>query len=243
MSSSLFNKPAVELPTSEGPRSEVDAAAQALDYRAMSLPAVISLVTGLFSALMFAGWAFVVLPLAGTIVGWIGLKKIQAEPDYYTGGGLAKIGIAASLFFLVSGGGWMVYDYATEVPEGYTRISYSQLRDPNLPIDGFQLPPESAHKLNNEKVFIKGYMYPPPGKQPGQKVNSFVLCRDNGDCCFGGDPPVLERISVNVPEGETVTYTTSVLKLAGTFKVLDEVPQSDRTVGYVFYTLDVEHVR
>ncbi|MDA7978848.1 MAG: DUF4190 domain-containing protein, partial [Pirellulales bacterium] len=176
------------------------------DYRAMSPQAVASFATGLLSALLFADFfLFVALPVAGIIVGGFALKRIRAEPQFYTGSSLAVVGILLSGIFLLSGGGLHAYVYATEVPEGYTRISYDQLRDPNLPLRGFQLPPESARQLDGADIFIKGYMYPPPGKLPGQKVEEFVLCRDNGDCCFGGDPPSLERILVRVPERVTVT--------------------------------------
>ncbi len=250
MSSSLFSQSETK-PTAADVLAESQLADNQLaenqpsaeEYRAMSAPAVISLVTGLMTALTFTSPAFGALGLAGIVVGFVALKKIKAEPHYYTGGVLAVVGIVASFVFLAGGGSYHAYVYATEVPEGYTRINYDQLRDPNIASSEFQLPPESAKQLDNEKIFIKGYMYPPPGKQPGQKVNSFVLCRDNGDCCFGGDPPVLERIWVTVPEGETVTYTTSMLKLAGTFNVFYDISQQNETVGTVFYTLAVDQVR
>ncbi len=207
------------------------------------MPAVLSLSAGLLSVLAFVGWFFAIVPLAGVVLGLIALRRIKAEPHYYTGRSLAVFGIIASLLGGFGGTGSLAYEYATEVPEGYTRISYDDLRDRDRASSDFQLPPPSAKQFDGEKVFIKGYIYPPPGVQPGQKLKQFVLCRDNGDCCFGGDPPMLERIFVTLGEDASLSYSDGIQKLAGTLEVLDDAPASDTTVGFIFYTLDVDQVR
>ena len=45
--------------------------------------------------------------------------------------------------------------------------------------------PNSAVALNTEKVYIKGYVY--AGSETAG-IQKFVLCRDAGTCCFGGNP-------------------------------------------------------
>lgn len=209
----------------------------------MSALAVVSLIASLLSGAMFLSWYFAPLPIVGVICGLLALKQIKAEPHYYAGKQLALAGIAISVLLAAGGVAAQMYWEAMEVPEGYVPIGYEQLRDPNIPLVGVQFPPASAKALDGEKVYIKGFIYPPPGVQPGQRLEQFVLCRDNGDCCFGGDPPILERILVTMKEGTFLSYSTSAQKLAGVLKVLDQQPTSDRTVGWVFYTLDVDFVR
>jgi hypothetical protein len=46
-----------------------------------------------------------------------------------------------------------------------------------------------------------------------------VLCRDNGDCCFGGQPKVTDMILVTLTDPLRLDYSTRLHRLAGTFKV------------------------
>ena len=100
-------------------------------------------------------------------------------------------GIVLAVIFWGVGAGRQFYIYATEVPEGYERISYADLQpQPDEPPD--RVPPD-AKALDGKKVFIKGYVY------PGQRqygITQFLLVRDQGSCCFGGNPKVTDRILV-----------------------------------------------
>ena len=95
----------------------------------------------------------------------------------------------------MSGPGWLTYDYLTEVPDGYERISYADLQPD--PAQAGQVVPPSALELEGKKIFIKGYIY--PGREK-DGIRQFLLVRDQGDCCFGGNPKITDRIQVTLVE-------------------------------------------
>ena len=164
-------------------------------YRALSTAAVASLIIGLLSPLAILSWSLAVVPITGVLVSLLAIAKVRRNRSELSGETLARVGLALSLAFGVIGPGWLGYVYATEVPPGYERISYALLQ-PDETQPG-QIVPPSALDLEGKRVFIKGYVY------PGQRTNGiqeFLLVRDQGDCCFGGDPKITDRIHVTLEE-------------------------------------------
>jgi hypothetical protein len=141
------------------------------------------------------------------------------------------------LVFLSAGWGIAGMIYATEVPEGYQRISYEQLQ-PDQDAPG-QIMPPSALELDGKRVFIKGYVFP-GAQQRGLK--QFVLCRDNGDCCFGGNPKLTDRILVNLADPMRLEYSTRLHKLAGTFRI-KPARATDGLDGGVLYHLEADYLK
>ena len=161
------------------------------EYRALSTPAVAALVLGLLSAFALFDWWLGLIPLAGLIMGVVALRKIRQQSDELTGRGLAIVGIILSAGFWLGGAGWLGYIQATECPPDCKPIDYSILQPlPDEPPD--RVPPD-AKELDGQKVFIKGYVYP-GSKQNG--ITQFLLVRDQGTCCFGGNPKLTDRILV-----------------------------------------------
>ncbi len=76
--------------------------------------------------------------------------------------------------------------------------------------------PSSAMALEGKKVFIKGYVY--PGREM-EGIKTFLLVRDQGDCCFGGNPKITDRIQVTLVDPLRLTYKPRLHKLAGVFHV------------------------
>jgi hypothetical protein len=144
---------------------------------------------------------------------------------------------------MVSSWAWMGYVYATEVPDGFTRISYDVLQPTPQPDEESQeLIPASAEALEGQKVFIKGYMHPLTILPASDRVRSFVLVRDNGDCCFGAAQPKLtDMILVELTGNLRMQYRTRQVKLAGTFHV--DFRQGTGGVGTLAYRLDAEHAQ
>lgn len=204
-------------------------------YRAIPKSAVASLAIGVLSLMAFLDPYLAVVPFLGILFGLIAKRQIKNRPTEFTGGGLATAGIFLSAFFLVSGVGLQAYIYHTEVPEGYERISYEPLQpprdQPNL------VPPPTAVALNGKKVFIKGYVYP---TRQMEGIKEFVLCRDNGDCCFGGQPKLTDKILVKLKEPLELTYSQRMFKLAGEFQVL---PADSGVVGEVLYQLEADYLK
>jgi hypothetical protein len=201
-------------------------------YRAISTAAVASLVLGLLSALALLDWWLALIPFAGVIVGFVALRTIRNQPQEYTGRGVAIVGIALAVLFWLGGFGRLTYIHATEVPNGYTRVDYSLLQPrPDDPPNS--IPPE-AKALDGKKIFIKGYVYPGLRKDG---IRQFLLVRDQGTCCFGGNPKITDRIQVAIDDAKGFAFSSSLFKVAGTFRIT-EPSQAIDARGIVFYHLD-----
>jgi hypothetical protein len=207
-------------------------------YRALSSLAVVSGILGLLSASAMLDWSLFVIPVAGIITGVVALRRIRANPDEYAGEGFALAGSVLSMAFLLAGASWLSYTYATEVPEGHERISYDLLQpDAKTPN---QIVPPSAKELDGKKVFIKGYVYQPSGGQM-EGLKKFVLVRDKGQCCFGGNPKLTDMILVKLRGSLTAKFDMRVVKLAGTFHVEPAAGMDD--LGGVVYQLDADYLQ
>ncbi|HEY4311580.1 MAG TPA: DUF4190 domain-containing protein [Pirellulales bacterium] len=206
-------------------------------YRALSVLAVASCILGLLSATSFLAWALAaIIPALGVITGIVALVRIRKNPTELTGQAVAVAGIVLSILFLGAGASYLTYDYVTEVPPGYERLNYAELQ-PDPETQGEIFPPAISER-SGERVFIKGYIY--PGKQT-TGIKQFVLCRDNGDCCFGGQPKLTDRIMVNLKGPLSLNYSTKLRRLAGTFRV--EPGRATDGLGGVIYHLDADYLK
>lgn len=209
--------------------------AEYVPYRAVHPLAVASLAGGVLSVTAFLGWALALIPALSILVGLRGWWRVRSAPNEFTGAGLAHLGILLAAAGWAGGWGWLSYVYATEVPEGYERIDYAQLQ----PEEG-QPPtaiPASALALNGHRVFIKGYVYP-PNQLTG--VKRFVLCRDNGDCCFGGKPKLTDMIDVSLLDDLSLNYSRKLHRLAGVFRVSEA---GDPEARGAVYRLEADYLK
>ncbi|MDP6446561.1 MAG: hypothetical protein QGG36_15870 [Pirellulaceae bacterium] len=207
-------------------------------YRAVSKAAVLSLFFGLLGLLAILFPTLLFLPLAGSFLGVIGLRIIGRYPDEVTGYIPGLLGTMLSLGVFIGGSITHTVIYLTEVPEGYTRISFSQLQ-PNADIPGQQIPVD-VDRFNAEQVFVKGYVHPSVlGMGP---VNQFVLVPDMGTCCFGGQPKLTDMIEVTTNGPLTVKYSTRRRRLAGTFEVDGKIKPVNG-LGGVYYRLSADYVK
>jgi len=224
-------------------------------YRAISRSAVMSVVLALLS-LPFVGMALLsvrdkytdsggvgawgaVLAIAAFLLGLAGLATIRKYPTEYTGRRLAWCGVLSGLVLFLAGSAVAVFAYATEVPEGYASVYFSELQPdpehPELPIS------PKAIELSGQKIFIKGYMH--PGVASMGRVRHFILVNDFGTCCFGGQPKPTHMIEIYVPpELQGFAYSTSRMKVMGTFAVATQ-PSESLGLNGVWYHLRVDQVR
>jgi hypothetical protein len=206
-------------------------------YRALSTLAVMSLVVGLLSSLALLDWVWLPIAVAGVLLGAHAWRKVNSRRDELSGAGLAKTGLVLSALCLVGGPARLSYEYKHEVPDGYARISYDELQ-PNPAVPGELVPP-SAKALDEKKVFIKGYVYYTGQQKDG--IESFLLVRDQGDCCFGGNPKISDRIQVRLVDPLRLTYSTRLHKVAG---VMHVKPQAATELkGGVYYYLEADHLQ
>jgi hypothetical protein len=129
-----------------------------------------------------------------------------------------------------------LFIYVTEVPKGYQRITFRQLKpDANWPA----LPPPAALDLDGKRVFIKGYIYP-----DGQSSNTkrFVLIPERTVGHFGRQLAPTDMILVSLRDPNRVARSHGRLKLGGMFHVnLRLKPISG--IDAVYYQLDADYVR
>ncbi len=205
-------------------------------YKALSTAAVGSFVLGLASVLALFDWSLLAVPVVGILLSLYSARQVRLRQAELTGGTLARAGLALSLGFLIVGASYLSYEYATEVPEGALRISYDDLApDPEKPSE---LLPESAKELDGKRVFIKGYVYP---SKDMFGIREFVLCRDKGDCCFGGNPKLTDRIQVTLEGPLRLEYAPKLFRVAGVFRV--EPGEAKAVSGGVLYRMKADHLR
>jgi hypothetical protein len=202
-------------------------------YRALCAAAVTSLLFGLLSVVSFLSPFLFLIPFLGILVGLYALAQIRQRPHELAGRGLALAGIILSLILLTAGIIVAVYVYMTEVPEGYRRLYYSQLQPEEGRVG--QLVPPLAKELDGQRVFIKGYVF--PGQQQ-RGIKEFLLVRDKGDCCFGGNPRLTDRIQVTLADPQRLTFSPRLHKVAGTFRLDMRPSKAIDAGGQVYYYLD-----
>ena len=161
-----------------------------------------------------------VFALFGLVLGIVSKKQIRKAAGDLSGGWIAQLGFFSSALLLFGGAGLHVYWYQTEVPAGYQRLSFNMdISKKQFVVEDYQ---QKAHpdvaKLDGQQIFLKGYMYP-EGRADG--IDSFILCRDNGQCCFGGQPKLYDMIAVKMERGLTARYSDSMVSVAGVFRLRD----------------------
>jgi hypothetical protein len=206
-------------------------------YRALSTSAVASLIVGLLGCMALLDWTLVAIPLVGVALSAFAWLKVRRHRDELSGAGLARAGFILSVVFLIAGPSYLTYVYLTEVPSGYERVNYSELQ-PDESQPGQQVPP-SALALDGKRVFIKGYIY--PGREK-DGIRQFLLCRDQGDCCFGGNPKITDRIQVTLVDPLRLSYQPRLHKIGGTFHVAPQQQVVGGAKGGVFYHLSADHL-
>ncbi|MFV2065832.1 MAG: DUF4190 domain-containing protein [Pirellulales bacterium] len=220
----------------------------ALEYRAVSSSAVASLVIGLLSVIVvlsattsFQAFLSVCpIPLIGLVFGWRALSVIRRAPEEWTGRRFAVTGLLLSGGFLLAGFATASYVYATEVPEGYARISFSRLQPDERAVRRGDPVSQDILQLNGQKVFIKGYMR--PSSQQFQ-LNEFLFVRDNNQCCFGALNKVkyFDQILVRTVGPLRVDYRVGLLRIGGILRV--HPAEARLGPGHAVFTLEADYAK
>lgn len=183
-------------------------------YRALSGVALAAAILAAFAPLAFLDWWLAVVPTLAIVLGSVAIRDIARRPHDLTGRPLA---VAAMLVGAICLGGGLLRlarVYAAELPPGFARLSYTLLQ----PAEGdpADAVPATALALDGRDVLLKGYMYP-GSRQHG--IAQFLLVRDQGDCCFGGNPKITDRVLVNLADPNGIDFTPRLVKIAGRFRV------------------------
>jgi len=186
-------------------------------YRAVAGTAIAAAVAAALSPLAFFDWSLTVVPAVGIVLGAMAYRTITQRPDVFIGRPLAIGAIVLSAVSLVAGLITLSRAYAAELPDGYERLNYGLLQP--LPGDPSDAIPDTARTMDGRNVLLKGYIY--PGKQQ-TGITQFLLVRDQGDCCFGGNPKITDRVLVQLkdpghPKG--INFSSRLTKIAGRFVI------------------------
>ena len=188
------------------------------------MPALISVVGAfaLFSLTAFIMDWLLLVPVVGTLLAALAIWQIHRSKGAYGGQKAAWALLAVLITELVSASGLYAYSYATEVPEGFRRVSFaSEISKFDLnTVDGALQIPEEVQELNELPVFLKGYMYP---ERETANKQRFVLCKDMGQCCFGGNSKPSDMIVIEMDKHKTVNHQTGLVSVAGIFQTNADV--------------------
>jgi hypothetical protein len=224
---------------------------EVLEYRAIHIGAVLgialavlSLVFTLLAASSSAeaciGVSF--LNLAPLVCCIWALSRIRREPERYSGHAMSRIGLALSLVLLVGGVGYGGYVYATEVPDGYSRISFSTMKPDELQERGGLVVPPDVSSLEGKNVFIKGYIRPDSITVP-RGIDQFLLVRDNNQCCFGDMSKIkyYDQVLVKMTGDHRLDFSRGVFCIGGVLHIEPQyaLPGAPRTV----YSLTADYAK
>ncbi|MBA4029664.1 MAG: hypothetical protein C0478_01945 [Planctomyces sp.] len=234
MSSAVFDQSTGTPPdVAKGPVVTSEPATASSPYAALSLPnggysedefsyqpvpVSVSVAAGLvlLGLSSFLNEWLLILPLLGIVVAYFAARKIRTSQGAYSGGKACRLITGTAVTIIVAASSIHAYAYITEVPEGYERISFaSDISAHGMKtVEGKVELPAAVQRLQDQPIFIKGYMY--PSKQT-TGITSFLLCKDSGDCCFGGAPKPTDMILVTFPQGQGVNYSAGLQAVAGKF--------------------------
>ena len=189
------------------------------NYRPVPILVPVVFALGVLSSIGLMILFGLIFGLLGTVLGVVCIRKIRRSEGALGGGLLAWIGCLLSFVFLSSGSVLQAYTFATEVPEGYQRVNfYFDISKKGFAVNkGHSDYHPDVKNLDKQKIFLKGFMYP---VNQTEGLVSFVLVKDSGTCCFGGQPAATDMMLVNMQGGKTVNYKTGMVAVAGTFHCL-----------------------
>jgi hypothetical protein len=200
-------------------------------YKSLSRAAIVSIILSLLGLFSFMVSYFLLLPVVGILAGLAGLRSIRNYPEEFSGTRLATAGIALSGLSLIAAPAYHIYVYATEVPEGYTRVSFSDLMSAQGQPD---VPTNVAMQWNGQQIFVKGYVH--PSSMDTAMAKKFVIVPDLGTCCFGGQPPLTHMIEVTLSGDQYAHRNLRKKSLAGKFTVNPYLKPIEGLTG-VYYEL------
>jgi len=79
---------------------------------------------------------------------------------------------------------------------------------------------KSIEAMHGQKIRIRGYILPGPQRAG---IRTFVLVRDNQECCFGPGAALYDCILVDMNQGKTAEYSIRPIAVEGIFHIKDMV--------------------
>jgi hypothetical protein len=208
------------------------------EYRSVSKAAVACVVFAFMSLLAFVLETLVLLPLAGVVFGVAALINLRRYSRELTGKNAAVVGLIVNVTILLAATAYHTTIYLTEVPEGYQRMLFSELRPRARSQELFSA---RAQELDGQKVFVRGYIL--PGLE-SRNLDRFMLVGDMGTCCFGGSPKITDVIAVKIVTDQRVDYRLRRWRIGGNFKVNTTAKlMNHKSVPAVIYEIEADVIK
>jgi hypothetical protein len=239
-----MSQPAVEIsPQASSPATSPTASAWSdsavrdeFDYTPVSPWGPIALVMGLGGLTGYLGIFGLGLAFCGILIGLAAIVRIKASAGTFKGMGFAVTGLILSVSNLIFGSLWMAHNYSVECPEGFQRVNFpNEIAAKQFVFYGPQrrLHPDVA-PLIGQQVFLKGFMWQ---TQKSEGITEFVFLKDNGECCFGGEPAPYDMMVVRMADGQTTRAYTGMVAVAGVLNA-----NVNAAEGQAVYTVDASLV-
>ena len=224
------------------------------EYRPLSTGAIISVVFGLLSLLTFlagrdslqACLMLCPIPMIGLVVGMRALGSIRAMPNQLGGRSAGIAGVLLSCIGLFGGVSYASYVHVTEVPEGYTRTSFIEMRPDEVDERHGKVIPDEIKDLEGKQIFIKGFIRPgttvtKSGKPVRNGATRFLLVRDNNECCFGDQNKIkyFDQMLVTMMK-EPMDDTRQLTRVGGVLRIL---PAELRGPNIPVFFLDADYLK
>ncbi len=202
--------PIAELAASRASARDADDAWS--EYRPLSMLAVVSLVVSLVGLIAFVDVLLVSFSILALVLAWWAWRNARQHQNEVRGGSLAAAALVISSVATFGSLSLHAYEYATELRPGESRLSFAQLQPDERDFAAWE---ESLRALDGQQVLIKGYAL---AGNENKGIQNFILCADKGDCCFGGNPKLSDRILIKLTNKAGIDYTDRLQKFAGTFR-------------------------
>lgn len=204
-------------------------------YRPVPPLVAVSLAFCFLSLLAMVSDLLLVVPLLGVVLSFLAYYQISRSRGNLSGGGISIFSIVVMMLMFIGFGAMHLHSYATEVPDGFERVNFTKdISQKGFETVGGQLGvhPDVA-KLADKPIYLKGYMYP---FRETHGLKSFVLCKDSGECCFGGQPKPTDMILVNMIGSAKADYYDK--RLVGVAGILRVDPKHDESGLQPIYQMD-----
>jgi hypothetical protein len=189
-------------------------------YRPVPAMAPISLFLAFCSLAGFLAIPCLAIAIVGMATGAIALWQIRRSGGEFGGRLVARLGTGLSSLLLIGASGFHAYAYVLELPDGYQRLNFGDLAKYPPPVahaDGKSAVAPELAAWDGKPIYIKGYMF--PTKQT-QNLSEFVLVKDTGQCCFGGQPKLTDMVLVRFDNDMTVNHREQQLVgVGGVFRI------------------------
>jgi hypothetical protein len=118
--------------------------------------------------------------------------------------------------------------------------TFDHLRFDIQPGDPFHksMLPEQITSMDGQRIRIRGFILPTAQKRG---IKTFVLVRDNQECCFGPGAALYDCILVVMQPGNTAEFSIRPVAVDGTFSINEVLGPDGKHLA--IYRLDAESVQ